>query len=166
MKKELTTLETLNIVAWANQLTKEKMDVIPLKIKYALKKVITKLDPDVKAFEEFRNGEFDRIRNKYFNDEKSERKMETITDENDDPIFDENGAEQTREVLVIKDEYLHDYQDEIQILNEKLNEILIERNTYEYNTCDIEDMVNNLPDDTPLEWTDIEILDELFTEGV
>jgi hypothetical protein len=157
-------METLNVVVWANQLSKEKMDAIPLKVKYALKKIVSKLDPDAKAFEEFRNQEFERIRNKYFTDEKSYKKTETVMDENDEPVVDENGIEQTREILVVKDEFLNDYQDEIKLLNEKLNEILLEKNTYEYNKCDIEDMVNNLPDDTPLEWDDINLLDALFTE--
>ena len=164
MNKTITTMETLNVVAWANQLSKEKTDAIPLKVKYALKKIVAKLDPDAKAFEEFRNQELERIRDKYFTDEKSYKKTETVMDENDEPVKDENGVEQTREMLVIKDEYLHDYQDEIQMLNEKLNEILVDKNIYEYNSCNIEDMVNSLPDNTPLEWTDIDILDALFTE--
>ena len=164
MNKTITTLETINVVAWANQLPKEKMDAIPLKIKYAIKKLVAKLEPDAKAFEEFRNQEIEKIREKYFTDDKCDHKTETVMDDNGDPVVDENGVEETRELLVVKDEYMNDYQDEIQILNEKLNEILMEKNTYEYNSCDIEAMVQNLPDDSPLEWDDVNMLDALFTE--
>lgn len=164
MKKTYTNLEVLNIIAWFNQLPKEKADAIPIKIKYALKKVINKIEPDAKQFEEFREQETMRIKDKYFTDEQCNRVAQTIVDKDGNPVVDENGVEQTEEVLVIKDEFKDALQDEIDTLNEKITEILQEKNDYEYNGADVASMVDNLPDDTPLEWDDINIIDGLLSE--
>ena len=51
-------------------------------------------------------------------------------------------------------------------VEEKLNEIANEKNTYEYNSVDIGEMVAELPNNTPLNAEDLDILDEIFTENV
>ena len=164
MKKTLTTLDVLNIIAWNNSLTQEKLNAIPLKIRFALKKAIGHMMPDVKQFEEFRDEELKKIQSGYIDNGKTEEVVETIKDKDGNPILDENGAERTQSVQKIKDEYTSEYQGRINELNKKLGEIVMEKTTYEYNGANIVEMVENLPDDTPLAFEDIDMLDALLSE--
>ena len=158
MKKlTITNFEALNIASWNAQLTKEKLDAMPLKIRYYLKKLTSKLMPDIQEFESFRDTEYQKLQDKYNNDEMSYNAEETTTDE--------DGNEKKQTVRKIKDDYLDEYQKEVNSLNEKLIEILSEKNTYECNTVDIDDIVENLPEDTPLEFDDINMIDAIFSEN-
>lgn len=166
MKKiELSNLEAINTFYWYNQLTPEKIEAIPIKVRFALKRAMAKIMPDVKEFETFRDDEVKKFHDSYSTDEKSYGAIEPILDNDGNTIKDENGVEQTQTVRKVRDEYLEDFKAEGHKLDEKLTEILKETNVYEYNSADIDGMVENLPDDTPLEWNDINILDALLTDN-
>lgn len=164
MKKlTLSTLEVLNILAWENQLSKEKMDAIPLKVRYGLKKFTNKIVADGKSFEEIRDTEIEKIQGAYSSDEKSYDVEEVVKDENGEVMKDEDGKDMVRTNRKVKEEYLEEYNLALEALNDKLTEILKETNEYEVNPINIEEVVNNLPDDTPLEFDDINILDAIFS---
>lgn len=166
MKKELTNMEVINIVSWIESLSEEKLNTVPIKIKFNLKRVFNKLIPDAKQYEDFRNEEIKKIQAEYFNDEKSNKVLQTITDEKGEPVLDDDGKAKTQEVYQIKEEYSDELNTAISDLNKKLDQILKEKNTYEYNSIDIDSFVENMPEDSPLEWNDINMLDALFTEEV
>lgn len=164
MKKELFLIEAINITSFYENMPEEKKNALPLKVYYGLKKVVSKLQPDVRQFEEVRDEEVKKIRDIYFSEEKSEETVIPKTDENGEPVLDENGNQLTDTGRKVKDEYVDEYKIAMDTLNEKLQEIAMEKNTYEYNWVDIGEMVENLPDDTPLTRGDIDILDAIFDE--
>lgn len=164
MKKELYTIETINITKWFNELSQEKRDALPLKVHYYLKKAVNSMADDVKSFEELRDGEMQKIRDIYFSEEKSDECDVPQTDDNGEQIKDADGNPVTEKGRKIKPEYEEAYRDALDALDEKLKEILFEKNTYEYKKADVGEMIENLPDDSPLKNTDIDIIDAIFEE--
>lgn len=144
MKKEFYNIEVVNVVAAINQILSngEKAKDLPIKFRWALKKNISALSPTVKNFEEFRQELIDELQSEYFNEEKSHIDK------------DDNG----NEIRKVNDEYMEEYGEKVNELNEKLQELLGEKNEYEISTVDMDDFVNGLPSDTALEFDDIEIL--------
>lgn len=166
MKRELYLIEAANVVAWANQLTKEKLNKIDFKVRWALKKAVAKLVPDVQEYEKFRDEEFGKIKEVYFDDEHSIEYTEPKLDDDGNEVKDAEGNVETQQMKKVKDEYMAEYQAKIDELNGKINEILVEKNTYEYNSADIDAFVEGLDDLAPLEFADIEMLDALLSERV
>lgn len=164
MKKELYTIETLNITKWFNEMSQEKKDALPLKVHYYLKKAVNVMADDVKSFEELRDSEMQKIRDIYFSEEKSDECDVPMKDDNGEIMKDPDGNEVTEKGRKIKPEYEEAYNDAIQMLDDKLKEILFEKNTYEYKKADVGEMIENLPDDSPLKNTDIDIIDAIFDE--
>ena len=166
MKKlTITMLETVNIVAWYNQLGANKLGELEFKIRWALKKAINKLLPDAQEFEKMRDEEIKHLQEDWFTDEKSDEYMETVVDENGENVLDDQGNVQTRPMRKIKDKYADDYQKAIDELNGKLNEVLMERNTYEFNSADVDGFVDKLGDPEYLTFEDVEILDALLSDN-
>jgi len=143
MKKEFYNIEVVNVVAAINQILgdSEKAKDLPIKFRWALKKNIAALTPTVKNFEEFRQELIDELQKEYFNEEKSH--IEKDEDDN--------------EIRKVNDEFMEEYNNKVNELNEKLQELLAEKNEYEISTVDMDEFVNGLPDNTALEFNDIEI---------
>lgn len=143
MKKEFYNIEVVNVVAAINQILgdSEKAKDLPIKFRWALKKNIAALTPTVKNFEEFRQELIEELQKEYFNEEKSHVDK------------DENG----NEIRKVNDEFMEEYNNKVSELNEKLQELLAEKNEYEISTVDMDEFVNGLPSDTALEFNDIEI---------
>lgn len=159
----ITNFEALNITSWNAQLSEEKRNALPMKVRFYLKKFLGKILPDVKQFEEFRDSELKVLQDEYFGEEKSYEKEQPKKDEQGNEITDDDGVIETETVRVVKDEYIAEYQDKINTLNEKLMEILNEKNTYEVSIFDVADFVEKLPEDTPIEFDDINIIDAIFS---
>lgn len=162
MKKEFLLIESINIIKYFNNLTEEKKNALPLKVYYNLKKVISKMTPDVQQFEEFRDNELQKIKEAYFVDEKSDECMIPKLDAEGNEMKDADGNVITEAGRKLKAEYEESYRYAINALEENLREIVKEKNVYEYNYVDVAEMVDNLPDDTPLDTLDIDILDAIF----
>lgn len=146
MKKELYNIEIINILPAINKVLedKEKTKDMPIKFRWALKKNLQAFSSTVKSFDEFKQELIDELQSEYFNEEKShEETMET--------------DEGTQEFRKINDEYMDEYKAKVEELNEKLRELLGEKNEYEIYTYDMDDFVANLPDDTALKFEDIEL---------
>ena len=143
MKKEFYNIEVVNVVAAVNGIlgNAEKVKDLPIKFRWALKKNLGVLSPTVRNFEEFRQELIDELQKEYFNEEKSH----IDKDENDN------------EIRKVNDEYMEEYENKVQELNGKLQELLAEKNEYEISTVDMDAFVNGLTEDTALEFNDIEI---------
>ncbi len=167
MKKDLYVIEALNVVSWYRQLTPEKLNKLDFKIRWSLKKAVAKLTPDAAEFEKMRDEEVKQLQEKWFtSDEKSEITNVPVLDNDGNEVKDEEGIVQTQEVRKVKEEFMDEYQGEVHELQDKLNEILYgEKNTYEYNSADIDTFVQNLEDPSPLDFSDLELLDALLTDN-
>ena len=164
MKKNLYVLEAVNCVAFYNQLVnnKETMNKLPLKIKWALKRAIEKINVDAKAYEEFRDAELQKIRDVYFDETHADKTMVPELDEAGNPAVDDEGNEIMKEGLQVKDEYLEEYQKAIEELNARLNDILKEQNTYEYNGINIDDYIDTI--DESIGFDTLDMIDAILGE--
>ena len=165
IKKSFSTLETLNIVAFANQFTadNEKMDCLSLKFKWNLSKNMKKLAPISREYEEFRDKELQKLQGEWFDEEHSDEIMQPKIGADGKPEVDENGAEVTEAARKIKDEYMDEYREAVDELNNKLNEIVMEQNKVELNCVDFDEFVESLPDDTKLSIEDLTMLSFMDT---
>ena len=161
----ITNLEALNIVAWYKQLSEDAKNEIPFKIRWALKRAIAKFEPTATDFDKFREEELGKIQNEFFNEEKSYEAMLPKLDANGNEEKDEDGNVLTVEGRKIKEEYMQEYNNEIAALNKKLNEILMEKSTYEFNGVAMDDYVDELENATHLKFNDIEMLDAILNIG-
>ena len=164
MKKELSLMEVVNVVSWANKLDAAKLDKIDFKIRWNLKKVITKLAPEAQEFEDMRKEEIQKLQIEYFGDEKSTEYSEPLLDIEGNEVKDEDGVVQTRQMRKVKDEFMDEYKKDIDELNNKLEEVLSDKSIYEYNSSDIDSFVENLEDPSPLTFHDLEMLDALLSD--
>lgn len=146
MKKNLYVLEAVNCVAFYNQLIndKETMDKLPLKIKWNLKRAIEKMRDDVKSYEEFREGELQKIRDVYFDETHADKTLIPELDDSGNPVVDDDGNEVMKDGLQVKEEYLEEYQNVIKEFNSKIEDILKEQNTYEYNGINIDEYIDSI----------------------
>lgn len=164
MKKNLYVVEAVNCVAFYNQLinNKETMDKLPLKIKWNLKRAIEKISVDAKAYEEFRDTELQKIRDVYFDETHANKTMLPELDESGNPVVDDDGNEVMKDGLQVKDEYLEEYQKAIGELNARLDEILKEQNTYEYNGVNIDDYIDTI--DESIGFDTLDMIDAILGE--
>lgn len=146
MKKEFYNVEIINLLPAINKVLKdkEKTKDLPIKFRWTLKKNLQALSPTVVSFNEFKQELIDELQNEYFNEEKS----------HEDTLETDEGTQKFRKV---NDEYMEEYKAKVEELNEKLRELLDEKNEYEIRTVDLDDFVDNLPDDTALKFEDIEL---------
>lgn len=158
MKKIFKNIEVLNIVAYVNQMPKEKADELPLKFRWNLKKNMDKLRPIAEAYENFRNEQVQQIQGKWFDEEHSEEFMQTKLDDEGKPIVDADGNEVTEPMRKIKKEFMDDYTKDVNELNAKLNEIAYEDNEVEISTVDFDAFIDALPDESKIDFDDITML--------
>ena len=151
MKKNFNTIEVINIVSFINNvMTDEQKNALPTKVKWYLKKNMDKLVPITKNFEEFRDGEVVTLQKDWFTDEKSEEYTEVKKGENDEDI--------NVPMRKIKAEYMDEYNNAVNELNAKLQEILMDNNVVEIATFDMDSFVENMPDDSPVDFDCLNIL--------
>ena len=163
MKKTLRTIDVINYLNFFNNISKSTMDGLPLKIKWYLKRIVDKMMPDSKAFEEFRDAEAQKIRDVYFDDVHSENVVVVKKDKDGNPELDSEGNEITEESRKVKDEYIMEYKTAVEELNKRLEEILYETTTYEYNRVDIDEYIDTI-DEKVVDFTTLSLIDELFKE--
>lgn len=158
MKKIFKNIEVLNIVAYVNQMSKEKADELPLKFRWNLKKNIDKLRPIAEAYENFRNEQVQQLQAKWFDEEHSEEFMQAKLDGEGKPIVDADGNEVTEPMRKIKEEFMDDYTKDVNELNAKLNEIAYEDNEVEISTVDFDAFIDALPEESKIDFDDITML--------
>ena len=133
-KKELMVAECVNVSAWYKNIRENstKLNGLTVKTLWSLKKNMKKIDEISSNFAEFRNSLEDKLKADYFNDEKSEPSK----------FLNENGQEV--EGLKVKDEYLNEYQEELNSLNNQINDLLISKEEIVLNAIDIESEIENM----------------------
>ena len=154
MKKEFLNIEVVNNMNALNRLlaNEKKAKELPIKVRWAIKKNISVLSPTVKDFEDLKKELVEELQKEYFTEEKSH----IVTG---DERFSEDD-----EVRQVNDEYMEEYEEKVSELNGKLRELLNESNEYEIHTIDLDAFVESLPDDTSLEFSDLEILSFMSVE--
>ena len=129
MLKTLTTLEAIATVKWYQDIQENEnkpLTELPIKIQWIIKKNIKKLEPISQNFFSFREESEDIIRQEYATDEKSE---ETINEETGETIRQ------------VKSEFITEYQNRVNELNQKLTEIVLENNDIDLDTIDLETII-------------------------
>ena len=104
---KLMNLETLNIVAWYKDFSEKKRNkVLPVRIQLDLQRNVMKLNEAAQSLEKFRGELVKDIQEEFFgNDEKSYESKEVKTDEEGNPVLDEDGKEVMTDVRKIKEEF-------------------------------------------------------------
>lgn len=135
---ELTTAEVVNLVGFFNQenedqKTNEKafFNSLPNLMLWKLRRNIKTLMPTAQEFEDLKESMQSDIQIKWFDEEHS------------DPV-EEEGQENVRR---IKSEYLNEYQKVVAEANQKLNEVLEEKETYTIQTMDMENEIEGCIND-------------------
>ena len=148
MTKELLVMECININGWYNQIRadKNKLNGLSVKTLWALRKNMKKISEITDYFNEFKDNLENELKDEFFNDEKSE---ETI-------VKDENG--QDVHAQKVKDEYLQEYQNKINELNNKLNELVMTKESLDLDPIDMDKEMDRLDIDCNLNMDDLDIL--------
>ena len=166
MKKEFMLVDTITVVSYIDNLSAEKRNSIPLKIYYKIKQAVDKMRNAKKEFEELRDEKMEGLRRRYFTDENTYECEVPQMDENGKEILDKDGNPVLTTGRKLKDEFIDKYQNELNKLGEKFQEVLLTKNTFEYDRVDVGELIDSLPSDTPIESTDIDILDFIFSNPV
>ena len=157
--KNFTTFEIVNVIAYVEKFMSEDMKkALGLKPRYYFDKNVKKISGIARDFEEYRDKTIKELQSEYFDDTHSTIFYETVKDENGEPIKNKDGSEQTQEMRKVKPEYMNDYEEKVKEINGKLSELLLDRNSVELYCIDMDEFVENLPDDTPIDFDCLNIL--------
>lgn len=152
MEKTYSTLDVLNICAWykqARENEKKPLNDLPLKTQWTLKKNITAMNPIAENFSNLQKEAEENLRSRYMGDDKSY------------PDKDEQG----QDIRKIKDEFMAEFQKEVNDMNIKLNDILEEKVNININPIYINDIIDEIGDKkTNLSVDDLEVLDLMSAE--
>ena len=148
MTKELLVMECININGWYNQIRadKNKLNGLSVSTLWALRKNMKKIAETVDSFNELKSSLENELQEEFFNDEKSEETM----------VKNENGEDTP--ARKVKDEYFTEYQNKINELNGKLNELAITKESYEFTPIDMEKEIERLNIDCNLNMDDLDML--------
>lgn len=148
MTKELLVMECININGWYNQIRvdKNKLNGLSVSTLWALRKNMKKIAETVDSFNELKASLENELQEEFFNDEKSE---ETI-------VKGDNG--ENTPARKVKDEYFSAYQNKINELNGKLNELATTKESYEFTPIDMEKEIERLNTDCNLNMDDLDML--------
>ena len=147
MTKEFLVLECININAWYNTIrSNKKLNGLSVPTLWALKKNMSKINDVVTNFNEFKENLESELKENYFNDEKSE----TTTITNDDGT--------TSQVQKVKDEYINEYQEEVNRLNGKLNDLAMTKETFDFSPIDMDKEIERIGESCSLDMDDLDML--------
>ena len=159
INRTLMLVEAQNIVNWFNDFNGEKINELPIKVQWNILSGVKELQPVVTKFEDFRNGLIQNLQNEYFgSDEKSEVFEQERKNENGDIIYGEDGNPIMEELRKVKDEFVDEYQNRINELNNEIGKLLIDKTTYKFKEINIDDVVDRLSDDTKINLDDINMM--------
>ena len=162
ISKELHTVEIMNYVSWYTKLLEsnnaDKLKILPVNIRWALKKTIDSISKSAQLFEEFKNEILTEFQKEFFSDEKSIAVKVPQTDKNGNTILDEHGNPIEMDGRQIKKEYLEQYKEKEKEINKQLREALSEKNEYKIFVVNLDDFVESLNEDSPFEFSDLEML--------
>ena len=161
-KKRVTkTFKVYEIVAlmnWYERFYESKLKELPIKTQWLLDKNIKTMMADAKDFMTFREGIMKNIQEKYFTDEKAEDFETEQKDENGNVVKDENGKVVMQKMKKVKDEFLEEYQKELEGINNELESVASEEKDYVVSLIDIDSLIEELPDDTDINIDDLNMI--------
>lgn len=131
--KTIPMIAAVNEVAWYVQ-EKDTLSALSVKARWNLKKNMKELDNIASQFHEFKTNLEEELRAKYTTDEMS----------NETVLEDGNIGRK------VKDEYLEDYQKDIEEMNAKVSELLYEDEEVNLYVIDMDDEVERMADDADL----------------
>ena len=148
MTKELLVIECININGWYNKVRadKNKLKGLSVSTLWALRKNMKKIAETVDSFNELKASLENELQEEFFNDEKSEE----VT------VKGENGEDTP--ARKVKDEYFNAYQNKINELNGKLNELAITKESYDFTPINMENEIERLNTDCNLDIDDLDML--------
>jgi hypothetical protein len=133
----INNLTAVNETAWYKDAS-SRLAILPVKIRWQLKKNMNALNKLANEFEEFKISLEEELRNKYVSDEYS---------------YDAENGERK-----VKEEYLEEYRAAVTDINQKLYEVLSEEEEITLNVIDMDALMEALPDDAPLNDSDFDML--------
>jgi hypothetical protein len=141
VKKELAVFECLNISSFMKDIRensdkKNKLDGMSVRALWNIKKTMQNIDAVSNRFNEMKEQLETEVRNKYSTDEYS---TEEIV-----PVKDSSGNDVEQKVRKIKDEYLSEYRKAIDEVNQKLRELLVDKEEVDVAWIDLDSEVENL----------------------
>lgn len=163
--RTLMNLEVVNLSSWAREFKDQPMEsgktriqALPIKTQWAFVKNMKILDAETQKFEEFRDGLIEQLRAEYFNEERSVEGKQPQIGENGEVVTDAEGNPVMQDILTVKDEYMDQYREEVEKLNQAINEVATEKNVYTFTFIDVDAIVEDLPDDTEITVDDLNML--------
>ena len=138
-KVELSNYQILNIVSWYNNDFKKnkRNEVLPLKLQLDLQRNIGSLIEAAQSYEKVCKQLVINVQKEYFTEEKTieEKKIQK----------DENGEEKEVFEHILKDEYKEEYNEKINDINEKIQELGKEGEVYTLRVFDLDTFVDSNP---------------------
>ncbi len=128
---------------WFNDFRQERIKSLPIKTQWNLLQIIKLFEQKIQDYEVFENELIGDIQKEYTTEEKAIKK-----EDND------------RVIWQIKDEFLEEYRKKIsKIQDDELTPLLNEKYTYTFNSIDVNEILENLQNDTKIILNDLEMLD-------
>lgn len=130
-----------------------------MRIQFDLQRNVMKLNEAAQSLEKFRGELVKDIQEEFFgNDEKSYESKEVKTDEEGNPVLDEDGKEVMTDVRKIKEEFEQDFKDKLEDADAKYREIAVDTDEYLIKVFDLDTFVDSLADDVELDLEDLNML--------
>lgn len=150
--KTIPVMAAVNEVAWYSQ-ERDQLTALSVKARWNLKKNMKELEKLSTMFDELRNSLDQELRDKYATDEKSV----------DTEIVGADGTKQPGRR--VKDEYLDEYQKEVEEMNQKINELLANTEEVELYVIDMDAEVERMSDDADISDTAMDMLSLFMDES-
>lgn len=158
MIKAITLGEAKAFINWFEYYRNTKIKLLPMKVQWKLLSNYKQVEPFVLRFDEFRNDTINSLHNEYFGEEKSEEISIIARDESGKEILDDNGEPIMEDTRKVKDEFLEEYKNKVDEINNTITGLLLEENEYDISELNIDNIIDQLPNDTEFELSDIEIM--------
>lgn len=154
-KKYMTNKEMIDTINWfqgmiGNVETHDKFNCLPFKIQLDLKRNIDELIAKIKPYEEFVQDKLKQIQKDFFTDEKS--------DDVEQEQINERGEKVIVKAKKIKDKYLDEYVKAINPIDIELKKLEQEKEEVQIRVHNMDELLENVPDDTKLKMSDILML--------
>lgn len=151
INRTFSNIEALNIDSWFS-LTKtehrDRLSKLPFRVNASLRRNMQKIAEAVQPVKDIREDMLTELREKYFTPDRT-HEVET------------EGSRQ----MALNDEYVADYQNEVNECNRRLNELLADTVEVELIVYDMESVYDGLPDDCTLDIDDMDILSFMHDDG-
>jgi hypothetical protein len=158
MNKVFSYLEIIGILSYFRGVEKDELNELPLKTRWYLKKNLDILKKHAKTFEEFRDTQAEDLEKKWSTEEFAIKIEEQKKREDGTLVYDPKGNPVYDEKWQVKEEYKESYQEELAAINNKLVEIAKEKIYVAVSVINLDEFVENLPDDSKLTFDTIDML--------